>query len=185
MMATGTGTSEEPISTPRRFIGYHEPSSLPVRAGDIVTIPRGTKIRTTRPGAANKVKTAGRTYRVKVDHVLTGRTVSVHVARADRGETPGPKEPPSIRWAGTGGYWFEVDINDVPEVQAAIAAGHRTGKYVMVRREELAGWSKTGVAWRAYEADGSSMYLGAETYEGLVERVREEWPNATFDGDRP
>lgn len=27
-----------------------------------------------------------------------------------------PMEPPTIRWAGTGGYWHEVDINLIPEV---------------------------------------------------------------------
>lgn len=95
----------------KRFEGYHAPETLPVKRGDTVTIKKGTVIKTTMPRPEDKTKIAGRTYKVQVDHVLPGRTITELTCR--RGETPGPKQNPSVRWPGTGGYWFEVDINDV------------------------------------------------------------------------
>ena len=50
-----------------------------------------------------KKTVAGRTYKVTVDHVLCGMT------HDDK------KYPPEVSWAGTGGYWCRVDINNVPE----------------------------------------------------------------------
>jgi hypothetical protein len=95
----------------QKFIGYHADESLPIKRGDVVTILKGTVIRT--PHLAVKERVAGRTYKVRVHHVLNGVTISQHAC--SRGETPGPKRNPSVVWAGTGGYWCEVDINDVPE----------------------------------------------------------------------
>jgi hypothetical protein len=101
-----------------RFEGYHDERNLPVKKGDTVTIVKGTTIRTTMPkvGGGYVTKTAGRTYKVKVDHVLPGRTLDKDAWQVTRhGETPGPRENPSVRWPGTGGYWFEVEINNIPE----------------------------------------------------------------------
>lgn len=41
-------------------------------------------------------------------------------------------------------------------------------------------YSKTGVAWRAFEEDGTPMYMGAETQAELEMRVREFHPSAVF-----
>lgn len=41
-------------------------------------------------------------------------------------------------------------------------------------------YSKTGVAWRAFEEDGTPMYMGDETLELLQARVREFHPSAVF-----
>lgn len=51
---------------------------------------------------------------------------------------------------------------------------------VMIR-EEKEPYSKTGVAWRAYEPDGTPMYMGAETQAELETRVREFHPTAEFE----
>jgi hypothetical protein len=102
----------------KRFEGYHDEHDLPVKAGDTVTIVKGTLIRTTMPVPGKKAyqaKIAGRTYKVKVDHILNGMTITEEFVR--NGETAGHKQNPSVRWGGTGGYWFQVDINDIPEAQ--------------------------------------------------------------------
>lgn len=85
-----------------KYVGYHDDKDLPLKAGDIVTIRKGVTIFTTHPDGRGKV--AGRTYKIKIDHVLWGCTRDGEHYRN-----------PSVRWPGSGGYWNEVDINDVPE----------------------------------------------------------------------
>lgn len=46
----------------KQFIGYHEDGDLPIKKGDMVTILKGTTIRSTHPQMRTKV--AGRTYKV-------------------------------------------------------------------------------------------------------------------------
>ena len=99
----------------RRYEGYHRDDELPLKDGDIVTILRGTLIRTTMPRAEDKTRVARRTYKVKINHLLNGTTITPLTRRPD--EQLGPRTNPSVRWPGTGGYWFEVDINDIPEAQ--------------------------------------------------------------------
>jgi len=92
------------------FTGYVPNDQLPVKKGDVVTIRKGVTVHTTRPAKNRKGyvrHTAGRTYKIVVDHVLNG---THHIE--DEWHTN-----PSVRWPGTGGYWCEVDINDIPEVQ--------------------------------------------------------------------
>lgn len=98
-----------------KFEGFHEDKDLPIKRGDTVTIPKGTVIRTMLPRPEDKVRIAARTYKVRVDHILNGITVTEEAAFLRRGETPGHKSNPTVRWPGKGGYWFEVDINDIPE----------------------------------------------------------------------
>jgi hypothetical protein len=70
----------------------------------VVIIPRGTFIRTTGPKSKYK---AGKTYKVKVDHYISGTQYE---------ESYGYRiENPEVRWVGTGGYWHGVDINDILE----------------------------------------------------------------------
>lgn len=100
----------------KRFEGFHENEDLPIKRGDVVTIPKGTKISTTMSNKREKI--AGRTFKVKVDHVLNGSSTSERVWDATWDtyvEVRTHVNNPSVRWAGEGGYWHEVDINDVPE----------------------------------------------------------------------
>jgi hypothetical protein len=87
---------------PPRYVGYTPVNQLPVKKGDTVTIRKGTSI--TFKG---KVKPAGRTHDVVVDHVLPGT-----VSTLDRLGFNAPQNP-TVRWPGSGGYWSEVDINDL------------------------------------------------------------------------
>jgi hypothetical protein len=99
-----------------KFEGYHPVESLPIKRGDRVTIPKGTKIHTTRPKLKEREKVAGCTYHVTVDHVMPGS--APYTPYHGRPEDTLPAKNPSIRWAGKGGYWEEVDLNDVPEANA-------------------------------------------------------------------
>lgn len=88
-----------------KYVGYHEPETLPVMAGDTVTITKGVEIWSMHP-KKSKWK-AGRTYKIKVHHVLCGSD----------GGGPYSRTNPQVRWPGSGGYWNAVDINDIPEAQ--------------------------------------------------------------------
>lgn len=96
------------MTTTPKFHGYVDPSALPIKKGDTVTIKRGTMVK----AFGKDPKPAGRTYKVKIDHVLPGQN---DLSQDLRVQTP--VKNPSVRWAGTGGLWMEVDINDIPEAQ--------------------------------------------------------------------
>lgn len=102
----------------KRFEGFHELDELPVKKGDLVTILKGTTIRTTLPSMTGgyEVKVAGRTYKVRVNHVFEG----MNRPAGHKNHNPSyPVQSPTVRWPGTGGYWFGVDINDIPEAAQA------------------------------------------------------------------
>jgi len=97
-----------------KYVGYHDPRILPLKNGDIVTIKKGTPV-TFR----GETLPAGRTYKIKINHVLCGITLSdgdrEYLKRHGR---IGKDENPKVVWAGAGGYWAEADINDIPEANA-------------------------------------------------------------------
>lgn len=101
----------------KRFEGYYRDDELPLKDGDIVTILKGTRIKTTMPRAEDKVRYAKRTYKVRINHLLNGTTITIQNRGRDFDLPLGPLTNPSVRWGGTGGYWFSVDINDIPEAQ--------------------------------------------------------------------
>ena len=90
-------------ATPK-YHGYHDDKALPIKAGDIVTIRAGTKIKV----IGQPVKRALKTYKVKVHHVLPGMNPWRHDQTVMN---------PQVVWAGPGGYWASVDINDIPEAR--------------------------------------------------------------------
>ena len=104
-----------------RFEGYHEPSELPIKSGDMVLIRKGTLIRSTDP--KQKERFAGSNHRIRVDHVLCGAT-KTELRQSNEPpyefiEVRTPLKNPSIRWPNHDKWWQEVDINDLPEVQLA------------------------------------------------------------------
>ena len=94
----------------QRFLGNYGDAELPaaVQRGCQVTIKKGVTIYTTMPG--QKQKKAGRTYKIYVHHI-------------GMGSRPGGLAPngvaPRVVWPGEGGYWHEVDLNDIPEALAS------------------------------------------------------------------
>lgn len=92
------------------LLGYVPPDQLPVLAGQEVVIPRGTRIRSTHPRVHGDTF-AKRTYRVRADHTISGmdRREDAYAIRKGFNLFENTK----VRWAGTGGYWSEADINHV------------------------------------------------------------------------
>jgi len=89
------------------YKGYNNPKDLPVQPGDMVTIPKGTVVRMTAPHKRKRV--AKKTYQIKVDHILPGSNTCLVGGKFSKSSNP------TVRWLGIGGYWQEVDINDIPE----------------------------------------------------------------------
>lgn len=83
-----------------QFIGYHEYETLPVKRKDRILIPKGVAVRSTHP--KRKTYVTARSQWITVNHILNGVTEGDH-------HTSNPK----VCWAGTGGYWCEVDINHI------------------------------------------------------------------------
>ena len=96
----------------KRFEGFYEDSALPIKRGDTVTILKGTTIHTTMPRTEDRTRVAKKTYKIRVDHLLNG-TSDIRLVGGQYVTTP--TSNPSVRWPGVGGYWFEADINDIPE----------------------------------------------------------------------
>lgn len=66
--------------------------------GAVITIPKGTLVR-----YRGATKPAGRTFRVKINHVLSGYK-----------NVPGyPDMPSTVVWSGAGGYWAQATMNDI------------------------------------------------------------------------
>lgn len=93
-----------------KYLGFSRDADLPVKQGQEVTILKGTVVR-----CNGVTKQAGRTYKVKIHHILSGTNIYVE-GNAFRRELH-PMTSPTICWAGTGGYWAEADLNDIPEAQ--------------------------------------------------------------------
>jgi hypothetical protein len=97
-----------------KFEGYIE--KLPIHSGDKITIPKGTMVR-----SHGESKPAGKTFTVTVHHVLNGYEPNdADIAYAERhGRTAAGFNPKAV-WAGSGGYWCEVDMNDIPEAKLIV-----------------------------------------------------------------
>lgn len=144
------------------YRGYHDPKTLPIKAGDTVMILKGTEISYSFPRP--ETRKAGRSQRVKVHHVLCGSSMRIGMIYSDGDSVilshwrdlqrlclqhgipvQGPRDDaafrklwdlpqaekrpddrrpgafdiwfhltdPMVVWAGTGGYWRKVNINDV------------------------------------------------------------------------
>jgi len=93
-----------------KYLGWVENLTVPFKKGDMVTIPKGTTIRST---SSRGTFVAGRTYKVKVHSVDNGS-----VAYLEYGQnTVRRPTPPEVRWVGTGGYWCQASLIDIPEAR--------------------------------------------------------------------
>jgi hypothetical protein len=96
------------------YIGFHKEDLLPIKRGQVVSVPKGTPVKQ----VGKPIRPAGRTFKVKVDHLLFG------FEDPERGIVQNPQ----IRWAGSGGYWCEADINLIPEANAAAGGPTPSGE---------------------------------------------------------
>lgn len=90
--------------SPTAYLGFREDRDLPIKQGDTVTIPKGITVKT----VYKDPKPAGRTYKIKVNHIMPGSNAYLDWNREVVRPT-GPK----VVWPGPGGYWSEADLNDV------------------------------------------------------------------------
>lgn len=126
----------------KRFVGYYEPHELPIRSGQVVTIKKGTMIKT----VGKAPKPAGKTYKITVHHLLSGMT--------DGAKTI----PPKVVWPGPGGYWSEVDLNDLPEALEALPTLAEAERRLGHKAKEWAG--------RCYEI--ACAFLSAGLVQGVA-----------------
>jgi hypothetical protein len=80
--------------------------NFPLKRGDIITIVKGTTIRSN-----GENYTAGRTYKTKVYRVSGGYINNWHHDEAIIN--------PIVIWTGRNG-WCETDLNNIPEVQKIV-----------------------------------------------------------------
>lgn len=98
--------SRESVKT---FMGHCKDQDLPIKPGMTVTIKKGVLVKT----VGKPPHLAGKTYKVKVHHLLPGS----NQYRDYHGDISAAQNP-KIVWPGPGGYWSEVDINDIPEANS-------------------------------------------------------------------
>jgi len=103
---------ERAVGDTMKFVGYVV--KLPIQSGDEITIRKGALV-----WSRGEVKPAGRTFKVKVHHVLNGYgyDAAEQAYQERHGREPAKAVNPKVVWAGSGGYWCEVDMNDIPEAQ--------------------------------------------------------------------
>lgn len=104
------------MSTEKRFVGFYEDHELPLKRGQMVTIKKGTMIKT----VGRPAKPAGKTYKITIHHFLPGITrpetkIDYDVKPPKANRVLVHESNPMVVWPGPGGYWSEVDINDIPE----------------------------------------------------------------------
>ena len=97
MQAAGTN--------PPKLLGFYEESDLPIKKGQEVIIKKGTVVKV----IGREPKPAGRTYKIKVNHVGCGNTF--YIGHNFNKEYIRPT-PPVVVWAGPGGLWASADMND-------------------------------------------------------------------------
>ena len=86
-----------------KYLGYHKKDTLPIKQKQRVLIPKGVAVRTTH--SRGNYVTARKQW-VVVNHILSGTELNGQ-----------PHTNPQVVWAGTSGYWCEVDINDILDKQ--------------------------------------------------------------------
>ena len=82
---------------------------LPFKAGDKVTLRKGTHYKSTK-GLRAAFKTVGRDHTVHVFSIDEGCD-----SYTDHHGSEVPDRTPSITWVGAGGYWHTAEINAVLE----------------------------------------------------------------------
>ncbi len=96
-----------------KYLGFCQ--TVPFKKGDVVKIRKGTPV-----FRSGEVVLAKRDYDITVHHTMTGQCATGYALVRYHGRSSVtidddivlfPWRNPTIRWAGSGGYWCECDIN--------------------------------------------------------------------------
>jgi len=123
----------------KKYLGYHDEWTLPIKPGMKVRIPKGTMLRSMHPSKDGPYP-AARAQTITVHHLMPGWSIPCNHVLNDRdmyelAEKNGvdleeieiwkldndiryynemiPMGNPKIVWPGKGGYWVEADVNDI------------------------------------------------------------------------
>lgn len=100
---------------PPTFIGYVPEGVMPLKMGQTITIPKGTVVH--HRGTSERSK---RDRKIKIHHFISGSNFHLnHAGELQKATTP------KVCWPGSGGYWSEVDLNDIPEAVEAFRMAQR------------------------------------------------------------
>lgn len=84
------------------YVGHQKKEELPFKRGETVLIPKGAPYKTTYPGK-DGIQYTKKAYKVKVHFANNGCEYTNYGEKVVHN--------PSVTWAGSGGYWCEMDIN--------------------------------------------------------------------------
>jgi len=87
--------------------GYHGLNIPGISQGQMVRIPKDVYVSTTK---TNGDSITTRSQIIKVINIMPGSTDNIYLPES-RFYTK--EQNSSVCWAGTGGYWKEVEINDI------------------------------------------------------------------------
>ncbi len=130
-------------STPR-YAGYHDLSSLPVRAGDRIRLPKGTPY--THRG---ELRETGRATTVLVNHVLEGEDAIVGVVYPD-----GRFELKFARDADQYAIRFLYGTDDLTALRPRMKVGDREGNCAAIRlplSNPMVRWAGAGGYWSSVD----------------------------------
>lgn len=104
------------MRTKTKYVGSMLDSEFPLKHGDVVTVKRGTPI-----FHRGEWRLARRTYKVKIHHFSAIWTSAAKRLVPYPNNWPEPVETvngvlcPAICFPGSGGYWSDINLNDIPE----------------------------------------------------------------------
>lgn len=155
------GTQAREAGIAPLFLGYLPDEMMPVKKDQEVTIPKGALIM-----HRGKTTLNARTRKVKVHHTISGANFY-----RDHHNTLHTITTPKIVWPGSGGYWSEVDMNEIPEIVEVA----KTARRHAVREACIAKLPA------AFEAIHQVLIEAASLpYEGFELRVRGQSTGVSF-----
>jgi hypothetical protein len=103
-----------------KYVGSRQDNQISLKQQDVVTIKKGTLVL-----YRGEWKPAGRTYKVRIHHFSAIWVTQAAKATPYPVSWPDLSDPlinptigilsPSICFPGSGGYWSDVNLNDIPE----------------------------------------------------------------------
>jgi hypothetical protein len=105
-----------------KYLGYCKDQVHPFQKGEEIIIPKGTIVKSMNP--SKREYTLKRNQKIKIAHLRSGMDCPEYHYKRYYSEKQYPTKEvngekrycianPGVSWAGGGGYWCEVDVNDL------------------------------------------------------------------------